>query len=267
MKFKTKKLLASSIISILLILLIYVSNITSIPNKIILFEGEGLNLKTVWGLRINSQSNKTNQYEVIEASTNAISNKVGKTNLKVSLFGKIPIKEIDVNVIKSAEVIPLGNLIGLKLYTNGVLVVGMSEISGLDNNKYKPYENSGIEEGDMIVKIDEKEITCTADLIETVEASKGNKVQITYVRDGKINETNVTPIKTAENDYKLGLWVRDAAAGVGTISFYEPDTKLFASLGHGILDIDTEKLLDIATGEFVTTNIVSIQKGEQGNPR
>ena len=266
MKNKTKYLLTSFCVIILLILLIYVTNITSIPNKIILFEGEELGLKTVLGIKIDSKLSQDNQYQAVEASTNVISNEAGKTTATVSLFGKIPVKEIDVNVIENTEVIPLGNLIGLKLYTNGVLVVGMSEISGYDNNKYKPYEHSGIEEGDMIVEIDEKEITCTTDLIETVEESNGNNVEITYVRDGEAKQTNITPIKTADNDYKLGLWVRDAAAGVGTISFYEPSSGLFASLGLGILDIDTEELLEIATGEFVTTNIVNIHKGEEGNP-
>lgn len=73
-------------------------------------------------------------------------------------------------------------------------------------------------------------------------------------------------MKASDNKYKLGLWVRDAAAGVGTVSFYEPTTKTFAALGHGIQDIDTEQLLDIAKGDFITTNIISIVKGEKGNP-
>ena len=264
MKNRTKKLIGACIISILLILLIYVSNITSIPNKIILFEGEKLSIKTVLGLNISSKN--LNNYQTVEASSNMASKTYEKDTLTVSLFGKIPVKEIDVNILKNTEVIPLGNLIGLKLYTNGVLVVGMSEIEGEDSNKYKPYENCGIKEGDMIVKINEKEITCTADLIQVVEESKSNEIDITYIREGETEQTNITPIKTASNDYKIGLWVRDAAAGVGTMSFYEPSSGLFASLGHGILDIDTEELLNIATGEFVTTNIISVNKGEKGKP-
>lgn len=78
--------------------------------------------------------------------------------------------------------------------------------------------------------------------------------------------TNINPIRASDNTFKLGLWVRDAAAGVGTASFYEPKSGKFAALGHGIIDIDTEKLIDIASGEVVTANIISIVKGENGNP-
>ena len=98
-------------------------------------------------------------------------------------------------------------LFGLKLYAEGVLVVGMSEINGK-----KPYENSGIEEGDRIIKVNKEEISCTAELIECVNRSDGAEVEICYVRDGKERETNISPVKTSGNEYKLGLWVRDGVA-------------------------------------------------------
>ena len=142
----------------------------------------------------------------------------------------------------------------------------MGEIEGADYKHYKPYENSGIKEGDRIISINEKSITCTADLINQVNESRGNIVEIEYVRDGSSMKTMVTPTKGSDNTYKLGLWVRDAAAGVGTVSFYEPSTKMFAALGHGIQDVDTGKLLEIAKGNFVTTKIISIVKGKKGNP-
>lgn len=94
----------------------------------------------------------------------------------------------------------------------------------------------------------------------------GNNIEIKYVRDGEEYSTNLNPAKTKENEYKLGLWVRDAAAGVGTITFYEPETKNFAALGHGIIDIDTSKLINISKGELVTSKIISIVKGENGKP-
>lgn len=127
---------------------------------------------------------------------------------------------------------PIGGLIGVKLYTNGVLVVGMSEISGMDNNNYKPYENSGIEEGDVIVEINQKEITCTSELTEEINNSQGNNIEIKYIREGEILSSNIKPVKTTDSTYKIGLWVRDTAAGVGTATFYEPKTGTFAALGH-----------------------------------
>ena len=252
------------IISLLLLLLIYVTNITAIPEKIVIIEGQKLKLPIALGIKIDS---KEESEPAVLASTNLEeTSKIKRTNYQLKLFGRIPLKEVSVNVIPKTYVVPLGNIVGLKLYTNGVLVVGMSEIEGIDKIKHKPYENTGIEEGDMIISIDENTITCTADLLDTVNKSKGKEIKVDYVRDGQVNKTTITAIKAADQNYKLGLWVRDAAAGVGTASFYDPTTKTFAALGHGILDVDTEELLNISTGEFITTKIVSITKGEKGNP-
>lgn len=266
-----KKIKVTFLISILLILLIYVSNITSLPDNLILFQGEKINLKTAFGLSFstNHEEDKlTGKYEVLQTSTGIQTSEdyTGKVSINLNLFGKIPVKTIDVNIIENTEVVALGDIVGLKLYTNGVLVVGMSEISGVDNHKYKPYEETGIEEGDMIVEVNEQTVTCTSDLLKSIKEAEGREVSISYVRDGNIEETSIKPVKAQDNTYKIGLWVRDTAAGVGTVSFYEPSTGLFAALGHGILDVDTEELLDISTGDFVTTNIVSITKGEKGNP-
>ena len=142
----------------------------------------------------------------------------------------------------------------------------MSEIEGIDNKKYKPYENTGIEEGDSIISIDNTKISSTEDLINTVNSSSGKDLSIEYVHNNKTATCSITPVKTADSQYKLGLWVRDSAAGVGTVTFYDPSSKNFAALGHGITDIDTENLINIESGEFVTTQILNISKGESGNP-
>ncbi len=84
------------------------------------------------------------------------------------------------------------------------------------------------------------------------------------MRDGSILTANIKPAKTEEDEYKLGLWVKDAATGVGTMSFYEPNSKSFAALGHGITDSDTDKLIDIDFGEIVSSRIISITKSENG---
>lgn len=268
MKRKIKVIL---LLFILLFLYIYVASVTLVPNSIILMQGESLNLATLWGISIKENENsnpnigKYNQNKTIETATKNIEdnslNETGKIDLSLNLLDKIPLKEISVNVIPKVKVIPLGNAIGLKLYTEGVLIVGMSEIEGK-----RPYEFSGIKEGDRIISIDNKKIETTEDLIETVNSSKGKEVSIKYVRENSEEVTNITPVQTKQNEYKLGLWVRDAAAGVGTASFYIPSTGMFASLGHGITDIDTGDLITISNGELVSTNIVSIQKGEKGKP-
>lgn len=268
MKLKIKPIL---LILFFLTIYVYICNITLLPNNIIIFQGEELNLKTIYGLKVKPKSININNYKAMQTSTN-LSEKVGENigtiNLSLDLFGTIPLKEIDVNILPRTKVIPLGNSIGLKLYTNGVLVVGMSEITGIDNINYKPYENSGIEEGDMIIQVNNIAVKNTEELIKNVNRSKGSEIEIVYVRDNdKIITTSIIPTKTSENEYKLGLWVRDAAAGVGTATFYEPSTGMFTALGHGITDIDTGEIVEIANGELTTSTIVAIKKGEKGNPR
>lgn len=260
-----KKLKQILLIVILIFLYTYFIAIDNIPQDLIVFEGENLNIKTLVGLTLNSN----NLYETAQTSSNVgnnVTDQIGTTKVSVKLFDNINIKDINVNVIPKTKVIPLGSLAGVKLYTNGVLVVGMSEIEGTDNNKYKPYENTGIEEGDMIVSIDEKNINSTKELIQTVNESDGKNLQLKYVRNGKTQECSMTPVKANDNQYKLGLWVRDSAAGVGTVSFYEPTSQMFGALGHGITDIDTGDLINISKGEFITTKCLSITKGEKGVP-
>lgn len=264
-----KKVRSILLILFFLIIYIYVCNITLLPKSIVVFQGEEIHFKTLYGLNVSSKGDEYNQFDTMQAAKNLsekISNNIGKYNLSLSLFGTIPIKEIDVSVIPRTKVIPLGNTIGMKLYTEGVLVVGMSEIRGEDNTNYKPYEKSGIEEGDRIIAVNNVAIKNTNDLIENVNKCNGNEVQITYVRNDSEIETTIKPAKVSNNQYKLGLWVRDAAAGVGTATFYEPSTGMFAALGHGITDIDTGDIVDIANGEVTTSNIIAIKKGERGNP-
>lgn len=241
----------------LIIIYIYVCNITMLPSNIILMQGESIELNTVLGVGIRSK-------ETMQTSSNLntkLTDQVGKQDLEISLFNTIPVKDVTVNVIPKTTVIPLGKAIGMKMYTEGVLVVGMSEIEGK-----KPYQNSGIEEGDRIIEINNTKISNTDDLVKCVNSSQGNEIQIKYISDNEELVTKIEPTKTSDDEYKLGLWVRDAAAGVGTLTFYEPSTGSFASLGHGINDVDTSELIEIANGELVTANILDIVKGTDGSP-
>ena len=240
---------------LLIVVLIYVTNITSIPNKIILFNGENLTLNTIFGIK------KTREPLITTVSENSGNNIINEERIKISLFNLIDVKNVSVTTIENSKVIPLGNTVGLKLYTNGVLVIGMTEIEGK-----KPYENTGIKEGDIITYINNKQVTTTEELVKCVNSSEGKIMEVTYIRNGEEYITNIEPVKTTGKEYKLGLWVRDGAAGIGTITYYEPKTGKFAALGHGIIDSDTEKLISIEKGELVTTNLIDIQKGEEGKP-
>lgn len=249
------------VILFLLVVYMYVCNISMLPNNIILMQGEALNLNTILGINVKSSS-LSNAVTASSNLNNSITQNTGKVNLELDLFNLFPVKDVTVNVIPKTKVVPLGKAIGMRLYTEGVLVVGMSEIEGK-----KPYENSGIETGDKIVEVNNVEIKSTDELIQCVNSANGSSVEVKYINNKNEEEVaNITPAKTAENEYKLGLWVRDAAAGVGTVTFYEPQTGEFGALGHGINDVDTYELIDIANGEIVTTNIIDIVKGEKGSP-
>ena len=208
--------------------------------------------------------------------------KIIKSNLRVLkiniliLFLLVYILSFNIEMQKSSiivssslvkKVYPIGRCIGLKLYTKGVLVVGMSEIKDKNGNSIKPYESSGIEIGDIIKKVNGNEINKSADVENIVNNSKNDEIEIEYYHDDeeKTYTTKVKRVLSDENVYLLGLWVRDAASGIGTITFYDKDNNSFAALGHGINDIDTDKLLQIKNGEIVNANIVSVVKANEKN--
>ena len=244
----------SLIILILLISLIYTVNITNIPENIILFENEELNLNQILGVVL-----KEGREEIVQASNT--NSKIENKKITVSLFNLFNVKTVNVSTVQNTKVIPLGNIIGIKLYSDGVLVIGMTEIEGK-----KPYENTGIREGDLITKVDNVQVTTTQALIECVNKSKGQNVKIQYIREGTEYIANIEPVKTKENRYKIGLWVRDGAMGIGTATYYEPESGKIATLGHGIVDRDTDKLITIESGTLLTSTITKIKKGEEGIP-
>ena len=259
-----KKTLKIFIIVFLLCLYIYICKIESIPDNIIIYKQDNISLGNFFGISYNIGNKNIN---TILASS-SIEEELQKENiLQVKLFNKIPVKDVTVNIIEKATVIPGGQISGLKLYTNGVMVVGKSEIKSEDGKSYKPYENTNIQEGDRIIKINDEEVQNTQNLIDIVNKSNGETLKIEFIKSNEINFTEITPVKAKDKKYKIGLWVRDSNAGIGTLSFYEPSTGNFAALGHGITDIDTGDLVEIADGEFLTTQIISIEKGIKGNPR
>ena len=247
----------------LVILYAYICALLNIPNRVILMQGETLQMKTLLGISITKNLTQDSQ-ETISASSpigNSVGKEPGSYQFEVKLFDKIKVKDISVHVLDEMEVVPVGRAIGMKLYTEGVLVVGKSEISGKTS-----YEEADIEEGDLITKINHEDVTCTEDIIQKVEKSKGEKLLVTYKREDSEKETTLVPIQTEDQRYKIGLWVRDAAAGIGTLSFYEPTSGTSIALGHGIMDIDTQELIQIAKGNIITTKILSIKKGKKGDP-
>jgi len=198
---------------ILIFIYIYVANITLIPEHIVLLEDESFEIKKFLGV------------DTIE--TVATSNDNENTiNMDVTLFGN-KVKQVTVDTIENVKVVPIGKIIGMKLYTNGVLVVGMSQIEDVNNKLMSPFANCDVKEGDTIIKVNDTEISDITNLKDVVNDSNGQNMLLTLVRDGTIVTSNITPIQTENDEYKLGLWVKDAATGVGTMTYYEKNTGSF----------------------------------------
>lgn len=258
-----KHLKRGILLFVLFFIFIYVVSIDNIPQTIEIFQGEEINIPTLWGVKI---SNETKSIETSSTLYSSTFDEIGEEKLEVSLFDKIRLKTINVNVIEDVDVIPVGVIVGIKLYTNGVMVVGMSSIEGEDGNIYKPYQELEIQEGDFITHINGIEITSTNKLIEEINNSSGQEIELTFNHKEETKTVNIRPVKNKDKKYKLGLWVRDSAAGVGTVTFYNDDTKCFAALGHAITDIDTGEILSTSSGEIDTSRILSIVKGQKDEP-
>ena len=155
----------------------------------------------------------------------------------------------------------------MTMYTKGALIVGTTTIveeGGLIRN---PAEESGLRPGDIILKVGDTEIDNADHLAILVEELHGDKLVLTILRNEKQTTVTISAAKD-ENDgkYRLGLWVRDSTAGVGTLTFYVPGNKVFASLGHAITDVDTNENLLIKNGEIVHSRIIDIRLGTKGTP-
>ena len=189
---------------------------------------------------------------------------LGKANLKIKLFGKIPIRHLSVSVLPEKMVYPGGQSIGIKLRSEGVLVVGYNEVNGRF-----PARESGIKKGDSIIAIDGikvEGINQAADLISS-SGESGKKMSFALKRDQNTVTKDVSPVYCPNtNSYRIGLFIRDTAAGVGTLTFYDPSTKNYGALGHVIVDIDTNTPIDISQGEIVKASIINIREGRRGHP-
>jgi len=182
------------------------------------------------------------------------------------IFGVVPLKKVNVNMFSDITLCPGGMPFGVKLYTDGVIVVGISGVD-TDSGRKNPALDSGLKIGDIIVSINEKAVNTTDEVSSAVEQSGGNKISFTVKRDGKEIPLDITPVfSKADNMYKAGIWIRDSTAGIGTVTFISPKNNAFAGLGHGICDVDTGELMPLRKGTVVDVNIKGITKGLVGSP-
>ena len=184
--------------------------------------------------------------------------------MKVNLFGFIPFKETSVSVIQDIRLIPQGIPIGIFVETDGILVIDTGSFNDLEGNKVNPSKEY-LQPGDYIHRINGELIKNKQDLMDKISNCKGSELQLEITRNDQKQIINLLPRMNETGEYKLGIWVRDNAQGIGTLTFIDEEGN-FGALGHGINDIDTANLMELKNGGLYKTDIISITKGMGGKP-
>ena len=207
----------------------------------------------------------TAEYNGVKFSSCEEINTVGKEiKVDVKLFGIIPVKSTTVEIVEESYVAVLGTPFGVKMYTDGVLVVDIQEIKS-SGKTVNPAKEAGIKKGDYIISVDGKKVSTNEDLAEVFSKSQGKKLKTEIRREGKSKNFYITPVLSDEDGtYKAGIWVKDSTAGIGTLTFYCPNNNIICGLGHGIYDNETREIISFCSGEMVGAHIYSTVKGAKG---
>ncbi len=232
---------------------------TQIPNHIVAIEGEDISLRPF--------SPQLKDSTVAAADNIKTGRQFGSENTgSIKLCGIIPIKTVSVTTLPSSMVVPCGDIVGIKLDAKGIMVVSTDHFADEKGKQYSPALKSGIKPGDIITKVNGKDVSTGEELSSIVSGSK-NALILTLLRNGEEKEIKITPYyDDSIKSSKLGLWVRDSCAGIGTLTFYNPETKEYAALGHPLSDGDTGVMYEAAGGKLTEASVISVSKGKRGVP-
>lgn len=187
-------------------------------------------------------------------------------SVKLKAFGIFPIKKAKVSVVSKSSVLVLGNPFGIKIYTDGVMVVGIDSVM-TERGKVSPAVDGGLKKGDLIVSINNQKVYSNEDVAKIIEESNGRQLTLDIISNKKSKTIKISPALCYQSGkYKTGIWVRDSSAGIGTLTFYSPSLNAVCGLGHGICDVDTGEILTLNSGELVRAEILDVNKGGSGNP-
>ena len=245
------------IVTVLFFVLYYYSN--SIDNNYKITKGSEFNIETRLPVTAEYQGVKVGEVDKI--------NSVGSTiKVDVKLLGVIPIKSTTIEVVEESYVAVLGSPFGLKIFTDGVLVIDMESIKTTSGNK-NPAIDAGIRSGDYIISINGNQVYTNEDVADYVEESNGNELSFVIKRDGVFKTISLIPALSSEDGtYKAGLWVKDSTAGLGTLTFYSPYNDMLCGLGHAMYESNTGEVISFRRGELVGAQIKSVVKGASGVP-
>ena len=241
------------------------TTLRDLPDTLTLTQGQISTLR-LGGLTLKSDAlTVTSSGDETLASVGAVevvSQRVGTSDMLLTLFG-IPLKKVEVQISPEKRLIPGGQALGVAMRTEGVLIVGLSDVA----EDVSPAKSAGLAAGDVITGVNGTAVTTAEALTGLLNQIGPTQVQITYRRAGENRTALLTPHKDETTGaVRLGAWVRDSTAGVGTLSFYDPDTGRYAALGHAITDGDTGSVLSVSEGQVLKANIVAVQKGQKGMP-
>ncbi len=227
-----------------------------IPSNLYIVPGDEVQIKSLPIVSFESQ-NKSNSKEVAKSGQ--------KLKYEAKLFGVVPIKEVNVTTTENRKVSVAGTPFGIKMFSNGVMIVGFSEV--LTSTGYQsPAKLAGLKMGDVIMQLDNFSTKSNNDVENYIQKNAGKPINVIYMRDGIRSETVLVPVLDKNTQtYRTGMWVRDSSAGVGTMTFYDVQKGMFAGLGHGIKDTDTQKDIPLLSGEIVPVKIVGLTKSQNGH--
>ena len=218
-------------------------------------------------LELNGSKLDNSHYAMLGG--NPVVTSPGKLNLNLKLFGLIPLHKMVVDVLPQKTVIPGGHSIGIMVNSEGVIVVGFSPVKTEAGDLRNPAQEAGLQIGDVVFKIDGEKVSGDRDMARIVKKVAGKKplLNVEISRNGKALTKKVEPIYCSETgNYRIGLYIRDSAAGVGTLTFYDPSNDSYGALGHVINDSDTHKKIDLKDGKIVKAAIHGINQGKKGVP-
>lgn len=193
----------------------------------------------------------------------------GQVNLQVRLWGLIPLSRLVVNVVPPTRVIPGGHSIGVLLNARGVVVVGFAEVTDNMGQKHSPAREAGIMGGDVIIKVNGRPVQRTQQVKGEIQrcGERGQEVALEVERGDRHEVIRIKPLFcTKTQSYRVGLYVRDSAAGIGTLTFYEPKSRMYGALGHAIMEVGNGQRVELAQGRIVEATIQAIRPSRRGQP-
>ncbi|MBR6684153.1 MAG: SpoIVB peptidase [Firmicutes bacterium] len=201
----------------------------------------------------------------IEQNSKIESTEIVQTAGVIKLWGIIPLKAVSLEVWPDKVLQAGGSMVGIDLFTDGILVLGTGKVVTESGEENSPARGI-LYAGDKIRKVNGEEVSTVEEVDALIEGSSGETVRLEIDRDGENKTVEVTPKMDSDGKPRIGIWIRDRAQGLGTLTFVDPETQIFGAVGHGISDVDTKELLPIHNGILSKAKVRHLVKGEVGSP-